>query len=834
MPLTVDPNVVGATILTVALVALASFVLIHSPRATLNRRFGIMALTTAGWIITISLALAAKDPWHTVLLGRIGFAFASVIPFTLTWMVNALSGTRASGGRARLVLSGILCFGFVLASLSPWVVAEAVPGAPRANFLYGPLHRAFGIYFLLSFGSGLYALWTASKSASGITGLQLRYLLLGISLTGAGAITTNLLAPLLWKTSHYSALGPYFSLLFFSFSAHAIIRHRLMDVKVFVRKGVVYFSAILVSSLLFLTAATLTMRLSGHTATDSIPLTAAIAIAVVIALSFQPLKRWIQDSFNRYLYRETYDYQRTVREVSRRLSTILDLQTLLDYVAETIERVLRCESARLYLADDQRKDYYIHVAKDRSVSLKRQPPILSATSSLATFLRKEARALILEEPDWKNSNVQEAAQELKMLGGELAFPFLDENSLLGVLIVGPKLSGDPHFLDDIDLVSTLASQTAIAMKNAQLYRQVVLANEHIENIVETMESAVIAVTAEGTVTLFNSAAERLTGLKAANMKGRQPDRGVFLDVLPSEVAWALAFAVSGSWQPRDAEVTIDHGSTGRLHLILSTAVLHDDQKRVTGALVVATDLSAVKALERNQRRVEHLAVMARFYAGLAHEIRNPLAAISNFISMLPDRFDDPEYRDTAVRLLPIEVARIVRLADRLRLMAPSEGGKLSDVALLPLLNDIVAIHSPAAQDQRVKILLQCPEELPKIQGDPSQLVQLFVNLLRNAIEAMPDGGSISIEAEHVSTRITAERVIVRVIDEGPGIDPAVRGKIFEPFFTTKPSGTGLGLSICQEIADFHRARLTLSSRTSFGGTVAEVEFPCHGSGLTPA
>src|SRR5436190_21243052 len=283
--------------------------------------------------------------------------------------------------------------------------------------------------------------------------------------------------------------------------------------------------------------------------------------------------------------------------------------------------------------------------------------------------------------------------------------------------------------------------------------------------------------------------------------------------------------ITGGWHPRGVEVTIDHAVRGILHVIPSTDVLHDDEKRVSGALVVVTDLSAVKALERNQRRVEHLAVMARFYAGLAHEIRNPLAAISNFISMLPDRFDDPEYRDTAVRLLPIEVARIVRLADRLRLMAPSEGGKLSDVALLPLLNDIVAIHSPAAKEQRVKILLQCPEELPKIQGDPSQLVQLFVNLLRNAIEAMPDGGSTSIEAEHLSTRITAERVIVRVIDEGPGIDPAVRGKIFEPFFTTKPSGTGLGLSICQEIADFHRARLTLSSRTNFGGTVAEVEFP---------
>src|SRR2546430_17424309 len=89
MPLTVDAKLVGATILTIALVALASFVLFHSPKATLNRRFGIMGLTTAGWIITISLSLAAKDPWHTTLLGRTGFAFASAIPFTLTWMVRS-------------------------------------------------------------------------------------------------------------------------------------------------------------------------------------------------------------------------------------------------------------------------------------------------------------------------------------------------------------------------------------------------------------------------------------------------------------------------------------------------------------------------------------------------------------------------------------------------------------------------------------------------------------------------------------------------------------------------------------------------------------------------
>jgi two-component system sporulation sensor kinase A/two-component system, sporulation sensor kinase E len=159
-------------------------------------------------------------------------------------------------------------------------------------------------------------------------------------------------------------------------------------------------------------------------------------------------------------------------------------------------------------------------------------------------------------------------------------------------------------------------------------------------------------------------------------------------------------------------------------------------------------------------------------------------------------------------------------------MAPSEGGKLSVVSIPPLLHDIVAIHSPTAHEQHVKIELNCPDELPKIHGDPGQLVQLFVNLLRNAVEAMPEGGTVTIEADRSKSRISVDSIVVRVLDEGSGIDPAVRPKIFDPFFTTKPSGTGLGLSICREIADFHRARLALVPRSLLdGGTIAEVEFP---------
>jgi signal transduction histidine kinase len=213
--------------------------------------------------------------------------------------------------------------------------------------------------------------------------------------------------------------------------------------------------------------------------------------------------------------------------------------------------------------------------------------------------------------------------------------------------------------------------------------------------------------------------------------------------------------------------------------------------------------------------------MSRFYAGIAHEIRSPLAAISNFISLLADRFDDPEYRETASRLLPLEVNRIVQLAERLRLMAPSEGGQLSSVDLGSLLRDLVRLQVPIPPNPTI-VTLVCPDALPRILGDQRQLTQLFLNLVNNAREAMPSGGEIAIVAA-AEGRGGLRTVTVKVIDEGGGIDAGLGHKVFEPFFTTKPSGTGLGLSICREIAEFHRATLTLSRRPK-RGTVAEVRF----------
>jgi len=383
------------------------------------------------------------------------------------------------------------------------------------------------------------------------------------------------------------------------------------------------------------------------------------------------------------------------------------------------------------------------------------------------------------------------------------------------MFLGPRRSGDAYYAKDLSFIESLLELASVALENSLLYRQRIHMLEYSTRLLESLNSGVIAVDVNGRITSFNPSCLTLLGLD-----GAKP--GLLLDILPSEVGWALALAIAGPWHAKDVEVSIDRGSRGVLPILLSTAVLRDhSNSTVTGALAVITDLSTVKALERHQRRIEHLATMARFYAGIAHEIRSPLAAISNFVSMLADRFDDPEYRETAARLLPLEVSRIVRLADRLRLMAPSEDGRLREVSLSPLLADIIAIHTPTAAESGVRLLLDCPEGLPNIHADPGQLVQLFVNLLRNAVESMPDGGEVLLRCIPDPHRAN---VAVEIIDEGTGIDPSIRSQLFQPFFTTKSLGTGLGLAICREIADFHRAQLTLLPRSDRSGTIARVRF----------
>lgn len=815
-----DQKTTGALLVCTAQIILAAVVILNNRRALVNRLFGLSVLTIVGWISTITFALSANDQWVVTLLGRLGFAFASSIPFTLLCMFSAFSDERAHIHERRLIGLGLFCMLFIGLSFSPWIVAGARSVDGHQNFIYGPAHRYFGLYFLVSFVFALYTLWVALRSASGLRRLQLRYLLIGIVLGGIGGTTTNLVVPLIWKTSAYSAFGPYFTLLMVSFSAHAIIRHRLMDIRVVIRQGVVYVSALVAAVSVFLVLANIAKRLLAFD-TDKISLPEAIVLAGIAAVLFQPFKTWLQRSFNRYVYRETYDYQRTIRKASTQLSGMLDLPSLLDYLSSTIETTCKAEAVTLYLHDSRERRYIArrgptspHWASDT------QADSISEQAEIVRHIQQTRRPLVHEEAiRHPNDQLMEsAALGLRAVGGSVAFPLLDEHSLAGMLIVGPKRSGDPYFSEDIDLLSTLVSQAAVAIKNAHLYREVVRANEYVDNILSTMASGVIAVDVSGHISLSNPAAEHLTGM---SLKRREH---ASYNELPIAIADPLRETLVEGKAYSQLETSIRTQDDVILPLVFSTAPLQDRDGSTHGALIVFSDLTRLKELEHEKQRAERLASFGALASGVAHEIKNPLVAIRTFAELLPERFADVDFRDDFSKVVVREIDRIDSLVARLRGIASAPQQQTGAVDVRHPMSETLRLLRGQLEQSRTVVRYVVEDDAPLVTIEDDQLKQLFLNILQNSLEAMGPAGELSIRVARTHTSGTTW-ILVEISDTGPGMSEAIKAHVFDPFFTTKPTGSGLGLAICRSIVDAHRGTIRAENNSGSPGTTITVELP---------
>ncbi|MBI4240742.1 MAG: PAS domain-containing protein [Candidatus Rokubacteria bacterium] len=599
---------------------------------------------------------------------------------------------------------------------------------------------------------------------------------------------------------------------------HAIIRHRLMDIRVVIKKGVVYIAAFVAAGAIL---AGLIVGSSALFPGERWGLSREILLGLFVAVLFHPLKGGIQRGLDRYVYRGTYDYQQTLREVSRKMATMLDLGSLLPYLCDVIGRTMRPDMIKVYLHLTAREDYWLAAARRFAAeSTAPEPEAVGDSSSLPQWLRTERTHLLRDdlargEPD---TMMRAALSQLISLGGALAFPIWDEDRLNGVLILGPKLSGDPYFADDTDLLSTLAGQAGIAIKNAQLHQEVVLVNEYIDNILKTMESGVVAVSVERKITLFNPAAERMTGLPAASIRSGPVDQ------LPPTLAAPIDATLADGESRLQVETTIS-GITGRATpVICSTSPFRRPDGNILGAVLVFSDLTRLKELEEeDQHRAERLTLFGALASGIAHEIRNPLVAIKTFAQLLPKKFAEENFREDFAKIAVREIDRIEDLLERLRdLSGPSEES-LRPLDLREPIEATLELLRGHLEEKRITLRWLYPVAPPPVPGDPRKLEQLFLNLFLNALEAMDPGGELTVRLDTQPGPNAMLRV--EVSDTGCGIPETLLARIFEPFVTTKPRGSGLGLAICRAIADAHRATIRAENFASGRGTTMTIEFP---------
>lgn len=784
-----------------------------------NRSFAFFAFSVSGWSVTQASRLAGSEP--ALFWARMAFLMAGLSLFAMALFIETFpfQNTLSSSWPIR-VLGATVCAFALFSLFTPWIVASAIRTPEGRTLTYGPLYDAFAFYVLSCAGYSVLSLIRKARSARGAERQQLNLLFVALLIPGACAIVTNLLIPLLTGSSSFSQYGPLFSVAMIAMIAHAIIRHRLMDIRLVVRQGVVYVCAIATAAAMFFFLVEIFHRTIGGD-TESIPFLEAFVFAVVVAIIFQPLKNWINESFNRYLYRQTYDYQQILREASRTLSTTLALKPLMEYLAAVIDHTLQVEFIAVYLMEQSGRKLpcqFYRAARDPKPIAPQLA--LSGHSDILRYLSEKRTPLVRDEPSRHSATevIIGAAAELTSLNGEVALPLLRDQSVAGIIVLGSKRSGDPFFGQDLDLLSTLTAQAGVAMRNAQLYQQVVLANEYVENILRTMDSGVITVDSTGTVALCNSTAEKLTGIT----KGRLVSLPV--EALPASLSSQLR-ATLGDGHPRlQVETSLPGGRDRRTPLVCSTSALRDEQGRIIGALIVFSDLSKIKALENEKRRAERLASFGALVSGIAHEIKNPLVAIKTFAELLPERFSDSDFRDDFSKVVGSEIDRIDGLVGRLRGLGAPAPESVAATDLREPISDTLSLLRAQFEHTLTSVERDLGSMPAFVAIDPGQAKQLFLNLFLNAIEAMAPGGQLIVNLARVY-RQGAPWFQVAVTDTGPGIPESIRAKIFEPFFTTKTRGSGLGLAICRSIADAHKGTLRAETPSVGTGTMFLVEFP---------
>jgi PAS domain S-box-containing protein len=719
-------------------------------------------------------------------------------------------------------LIGLLICGL---AFSPWIVASVrlEPGGPEP--VYGPLHRFFALYFIASYASALVHLARKLRGAKGFARAQLQYLFLGTGLACLGGVTTNLVVPLVFGTSRFSQYGPYFTLLIVAFTAHSIVRHRLMDIRVVISRWAAYAAGwVLTAGVLVTGAVLLSEFMLGYNTTPATD----VLLGLVAAVSFVFLAPYTRQLADRYLYRPAYDARQLVRDGSRLMGTLADPDRVTTAMAELLNAALRMESLAILVRDRERETFHLGFARhlDPTFAWPAQP--VPTSSALVRELRDSPGSLLTDDFVHRAPSraVAAIAGELRAWRAEVAVPVRREGELIAIMLAGARLSGDPYFADDVDLLETMASQLAIGLKNGQLYQEIVSIKEYNERILARMDSGVVAVRDDGAVTTFNPAAERITGLAAGVVLGRA------VQTLDPAIQSILRASLAG--QPdAETEITIRHSDGRSLPLLTHTSALHDANGHLRGAIAVFNDHSRLKALEEDKRRTDRLAAMGALATGIAHEIRNPLVAIKTFAELLPERADDVEFKSTFAKVAAKEIHRIEELLGRLRALAVPAVATLHPVELAEPIADTLDLLRGEADRRHVRVMSEIEPDLPGVLGESDQLKQLFLNLFLNALDAMATGGTLSVTVRADRPRRvgasgvkpSGSLVTVRVTDTGPGIPRDDMPRIFEPFFTTKAQGTGLGLAICRGIADAHRARLWAEPGPAGVGTAFVIQFP---------
>jgi len=407
-------------------------------------------------------------------------------------------------------------------------------------------------------------------------------------------------------------------------------------------------------------------------------------------------------------------------------------------------------------------------------------------------------------------------------------PIVVHGSCIGVVLADNQ--NEPFTADQVELLSAFVNQAGIALENARLYREKERRYREIQelaafrdNILRSLSSGMFTVDEQGQITTWNRAAQRHLGFSARESVGRPYAEVLTAPQCPidpehcQQLRQAIREVLHGASSRALYKTPVQVGDEVRT-LNFSVSPLITRGKQTQGAVVLFEDITEYLRLETRLNEMERLATLGQMTATIAHEMRNPLTALRAAADMLVQEDDLSDAQRLYMEIIHDESRRLSELADEFLEFAKPFQLAIHPTALKPIVQRVLSVQEPYLKSAGVQARLDCPDEIIA-PVDAARLEQALRNLIQNAVQAMPDGGTLTLRAYDAG-----DAIALAVQDTGAGVPEPMRERIFMPFYTTRTRGTGLGLSIVKKIVEGHNGRMTLECPPE-GGSIFTLWLP---------
>lgn len=769
-----------------------------------GRNFALYILGTAAWTFCVFLMNMQYDLQLTLWLTRGTFFCATGFAFAWLWFCAHFPQPSPTFRRTAWWLT-LLGIPWVFLSWTSWITPKVFFHTGWVEAGVGPLVVPFTIWLCICGGTGLLHLYYKAGEVRGIERLQIRYILLGgIGLVVTGSIP-DLILPAITNSTRFAQYGPLASLFITTTTTYAIVRYRLMDIKIVVRAGVVYSITISTLALLFaLLAMTFDTVLK-----DIFHLSAKVGsflTALIVALAFQPVRHFVQQVVDKRFFKSVYDYRVTLSEASNALASVRDRELLMATLENALVRTLRPRGVAIFLPghDD------ILTMMSTADSWEELPRMLVEPEPVLYYAIDTDDVMVMEELMRRPPPAEHIGERMKSWGVHIAVPLIAGGRLSGIVFLGEKLSGDVYTADDIGLLRILGKQAAIALDNARHYHEMVLMNDYHARLLHIMQDGVIALDPQQRIITYNSVAEKITGVSTTEAVGQRLTE-IGINELP---------IIDTGEQGIETTFTTRTGDT--IPVLVTVTPFTRRWETADSHLVVFRDLSMLRALEQQKMQAERFSSMGAMAASLAHEIKNPLVPIQLFAHMLPSKYDDAEFRKEFSETVVNEVERISRLVGQMLDLVRKPSSDREVVNLREVIEQLLVLIHSDYERVHVTVHTEFEADAFRVVGVRAQLYQAILNVMMNSIQVMPEGGDLT-----VGVRMLEGKLVCQISDTGPGVPPEDLHRIFEPLYTTKPEGHGLGLALTYHFIRTHGGEIRAERAPGGGLTISLLLPACH-------